>query len=198
MAPHAAEQSILQHIFQALCFVDKSSSTSHCCLIQSNFGSPQTFLAQIYNDLFVSNPTITQLESYCVSMGMQPLELKSCSDTMLAIGLLQQNIDCFSFKSGNKLALKNKTGKWIKGSALCVLFVGSIKHFRQWKSNFSLDLVPLTRDVMVNAKFIIDKFSKGEDFPASIDLFQIVACRWHDQQMYRAGLCSYECLHGQS
>src|SRR5258708_75011 len=88
LAPHAVEQSILQHIFQALCFVDKSSSTSHCCLIQSNFGSPQTFLAQIYNDLFLSNPTITQLESYCVSMGMQPLELKSCSDSTAYVDYL--------------------------------------------------------------------------------------------------------------
>ena len=52
----------MRHIFHALCFVDKSS-TSHCNLIQSIFGTPQSFLAQIYNVLFVLNPVITQLES---------------------------------------------------------------------------------------------------------------------------------------
>ena len=83
-------------------------------------------------------------------------------ESMLAIGLLQPNIDRFSFESGNILALKNKTGKWIKGSALHILFVGRIKHFCQWKSNFSLDLVPLTREAMANAKYVIDRFSEGQ------------------------------------
>src|SRR5260221_12860966 len=70
LAPDAAEQSILQHIFQALCFVDKSPPLTHCCLIQSHFGSLQSFLAHIYNVLFVLKPTKTQLESYSVCMGM--------------------------------------------------------------------------------------------------------------------------------
>ncbi len=93
LPPDTAEQTILQHIFQALCFVDKLSSMSHCSLIQTIFGSPQTFLAQIYNDLFQSNPTKTQLESYCESLGMRPLELKSCLATTAFIEYLTNCCD---------------------------------------------------------------------------------------------------------
>ena len=64
LAPDAAEQSILQHIFQALCFVDKSPPLTHCCLIQSHFGSLQ------------------------LCMGMRPLELMSCSDTTAYVDYL--------------------------------------------------------------------------------------------------------------
>ncbi len=64
LAPDATEQSILQHIFQALCFVDKSSPPTHCCLIQSHFGSLQ------------------------LCMGMRPLELMSCSDTTAYVDYL--------------------------------------------------------------------------------------------------------------
>src|SRR5258708_6570496 len=64
MPPGAAEQTILQHIFQAHCFVDMSSSTSHCSMMQTNFNNPQIFLTQIYQVLFAWNPTKTQLELY--------------------------------------------------------------------------------------------------------------------------------------
>src|SRR5260370_27252575 len=81
-----AEQSILQHIFEAQCFQTLSSMMSHCCIIQHNFQyNPRNFIAQVYNITLHSNPSFEQLASYCQALGMQQHELKMCSDEALYI-----------------------------------------------------------------------------------------------------------------
>src|SRR5258708_8363962 len=54
-----------------------------------------------------------------------------------------------------------RIGKWLKGSPLRILFVSHIKFFHKWKANFALDLIPITREGFVNAKMMINSFSKG-------------------------------------
>ena len=50
----------------------------------------------------------------------------------------------------------------MKGTPLHILFVGQIKHYHQWPSNFSLDLILLTREAYVNAKALIEKYTHHE------------------------------------
>ena len=81
---------------------------------------------------------------------------------MLAIGQLNDNDDHFSFGDGKFLAFKTKIGKWNKGTTLCILFIGQIKHYCQWTHNFSLDLILLTREAFVKAKVMIEKYTHHE------------------------------------
>src|SRR5260370_27754175 len=83
---------------------------------------------------------------------------------MISIGEINENDDCFSFGDGKVLGFKDKMGKWNKGWSLQIVFVGHIKHFKQWSKNFSLDLIPLTREGFVNAKFWIEKYSECKQF----------------------------------
>ena len=78
---------------------------------------------------------------------------------MLAIGELNDNNVHFCFGDGKYLAFHNKIGQHNKGTPLQILFVGCVKHFHQWANNFSLDLIPLTREAYVNAKALIEKYT---------------------------------------
>ena len=78
LAPIAAQQCLLQHIFLAECFVTTSSTMSHCSLIQNNFNNnPQNYLAHIYDSTLSLNLSIIKLASYCEALGMHVHELKS-------------------------------------------------------------------------------------------------------------------------
>ena len=82
-------------------------------------------------------------------------------EAMITIAQLHPDDMQFGFSNGNFLSLQIKVGKWNKGSTIRILFVGQIRQYRQWPTNFSLDLVPFTREAFINATDIIDVFTEG-------------------------------------
>ena len=56
LAPIAAQHCLLQHIFQAECFVTASLSMSHCGIIQTHFNNqPKTYLDHVYDSALSLN-----------------------------------------------------------------------------------------------------------------------------------------------
>ncbi len=82
-------------------------------------------------------------------------------EVLITIAELHPTDNRFKFNLKHFLSLKMRIGKWLKGSPLRILFVSCIKFFHQWKANFTLDLIPITREGFINIKMMIDSFSEG-------------------------------------
>src|SRR5260370_35704697 len=88
------------------------------------------------------------------------------------------------FGDAKYYGLKDKISKWMKGSILHIMFVGQIKHFKQWSKNFSLDVIPLTREGFVNAKSLIEKHNEHKHFQSMFCILTHVYLRWSYVQKY--------------
>src|SRR5260370_30193192 len=86
LPPIAAQKTLLQHIFQAQCFLKTSSSTCHCGIIQIQFKSDTNlFLAHVYDRALSFNPSFPILQLYCEALGTQVYELKSCYESLFLV-----------------------------------------------------------------------------------------------------------------
>ena len=84
-------------------------------------------------------------------------------ENVIAIELLFPTDTRFGFPNGsNWLSYMQQIRVNKKGTTLHILFTGIVKYMKQYKLNFVVYFIPLTRLGWHNAKLLIMKYSGGE------------------------------------